>query len=143
MKKIKRVIENKKTGVLILDISAPRAVDENVSTISGVKLMFRDQIIEMVEENERIRMDKVPEIEKMIAKEVPVIEATMKRIDAEPIVSNVLVNVDEIRKKELEKALEMLGETDQSKIKIIEELTKSVAKSIVSTPTKKAAETSD
>ena len=141
--KIKRVIGNKKTGVLILDISAPRAVDENVSTISGVKLMFRDQIIEMVEENERIRMDKVPEIEKMIAKEVPVIEATMKRIGAEPIVSNVLVNVDAIRKKELEKASEMLGETDQGKIKIIEELTKSVANSIVSAPTKKATETTD
>jgi glutamyl-tRNA reductase len=141
--KIKRVIGNKKTGVLILDISDPRAVGEKVSTIPGVKLMFKDQIIELVEENERIRMDKVPEIEKMIAKEVPVIEATMKRIDAEPIVSDVLANVDAIRKKELEKALELLGETDENKIKIIEELTKTVAESIVSSPTKKAVEASD
>ncbi|HUU48682.1 MAG TPA: glutamyl-tRNA reductase [Nitrosopumilaceae archaeon] len=141
--KIKRVIENKKTGVLILDISDPRAVGEKVSTISGVKLMFKDQIIELVEENERIRMDKVPEVEKLMAKEVPIIEATMKRIGAEPIVSNVLVNVDAIRKKELEKALEMLGETDQSKIKIIEELTKNVVASIISAPTKKATKASD
>jgi glutamyl-tRNA reductase len=68
--KIKRVIENKKTGVLILDISEPRAVGEKVSTIPGVKLMFKDQIIEMVEENENIRMSKVPEVEKLIAKEM-------------------------------------------------------------------------
>ena len=141
--KIKRVVGNKKTGVLILDISDPRAVGEKVSTISGVKLMFKDQITELVEENENIRMGKVPEIEKMIATEVPVIEATMKRIDAEPIVGDVLENIDAIRKKELEKALEMLGETDENKIKIIEELTKTVAESIVSSPTKKAAETSD
>jgi glutamyl-tRNA reductase len=141
--KIKRVIENKKTGVLILDISDPRAVDEKVSTISGVKLMFKDQIIELVEENERIRMDKVPEVEKLMAKEVPIIEATMNRIDAQPIISNVLVNVDEIRKKELEKALEMLGETDQSKIKIIEELTKNLTAGIISSPTKKTTKTSD
>jgi glutamyl-tRNA reductase len=141
--KIKRVIEKKKTGVLILDISDPRAVGEKVSTISGVKLMFKDQIIELVEENERIRMEKVPEIEKMIDKEVPVIEATMKRIDAEPIVGDVLVNVDTIRKRELEKALEMLGETDENKIKIIEELTKTVAASILSVPTNKAAKASD
>jgi glutamyl-tRNA reductase len=140
--KIKRVIENKKTGVLILDISEPRAVGEKVSTIPGVKLMFKDQIIEMVEENENIRMSKVPEVEKLIAKEVPVIEATMKRIDAEPIVGDVLANVDAIRKTELEKALEELGETDENKIKIIEELTKKVAQSIVSTPSKKA-ETSE
>jgi hypothetical protein len=42
----------------------------------------------------------------------------------------------------LEKALEELGETDENKIKIIEELTKKVAQSIVSTPSKKA-ETSE
>ena len=141
--KIKRVVENKKTGVLILDISDPRAVGEKVSTISGVKLMFKDQIIELVEENERIRMDKVPEVEKSITKEVPIIEATMNRIDAQPIVSDVLVNVDEIRKKELEKALEMLGETDQGKIKIIEELTKNLTAGIISSPAKKITKTSD
>jgi len=141
--KIKRVVENKKTGVLILDISDPRAVGEKVSTIPGVKLMFKDQIIELVEENERIRMDKVPEVEKLISKEVPVIEATMKRVDAQPLVADVMANVDAIRKKELEKALEMLGETDENKIKIIEELTKTVAESIVSSPAKKVPEASE
>lgn len=137
---IKRVVENKKKGVLILDLSEPRAVADKVSTIPSVKLMFKDQIIEMVEENENLRMAKVPEVEKLIAKEVPVIEATMKRIDAEPIISDVYTSVDTIRKKELEKALEKLGELDESKIKIIEELTKNVAESIVSVPKKKAEE---
>ena len=133
---IKRIVENKKKGVLILDISEPRAVADKVSTIAGVKLMFKDQIIEMVEENENLRMAKVPEVEKLIAKEVPVIEATMKRIGAEPIVSNVLESVDSIRKQELEKAMEQLGDLDENKIKIIEELTKKVAQSIVSVPKK-------
>lgn len=137
---IKRIVENKKKGVLILDLSEPRAVADKVSTIPGVKLMFKDQIIEMVEENENIRMAKVPDVEKMIAKEVPIIEATMKRIDAEPIVSDVYATVDDIRKKELEKALEQLGDLDENKIKIIEQLTKTVAESIVSVPKKKAEE---
>ena len=115
----------------------PDPCDANkVSTIAGVKLMFKDQIIEMVEENENLRMAKVPEVEKQIAKEVPVIEATMKRINAEPIVPDVLASVDSIRKQELEKALEQLGDMDENKKKIIEELTKSVAQSIVSVPKK-------
>ena len=133
---IKRVVENKKTGVLILDVSDPRAVADKVSTVAGIKLMSRDQILELVEENETLRMDKVPEVEKLIAKEVPVIEATMKRVNAEPIVSDVLETVDTIRKQELEKALEQLGDMDENKKKIIEELTKSVAQSIVSVPKK-------
>ena len=133
---IKRIVENKKKGVLILDVSEPRAVADKVSTIVGVKLMFKDQIIEMLEENENLRMAKVPEVEKLIAKEVPVIEATMKRIDAEPIVGDVLASVDSIRKQELEKAMEQLGDLDENKLKIIEELTKKVAQSIVSVPKK-------
>lgn len=137
---IKRVVENKKKGVLVLDLSEPRAVADKVSTIPGVKLMFKDQIIEMIEENENLRMGKVPEVEKLIAKEVPIIEATMKRIDAEPIVGDVYTTVDSIRKKEFEKALEKLGELDESKIKIIEELTKTVAESVVSIPKKKPEE---
>jgi glutamyl-tRNA reductase len=36
--------------------------------------------------------------------------------------------------KGLEKALQMLGENDERKIKIIEELTKAVVESIVTTP---------
>ena len=40
----------------------------------------------------------------------------------------------EFNKKELQKALQMIDEKDEKKIKIIEELTKAVVESIVSTP---------
>ena len=39
-----------------------------------------------------------------------------------------------MRIKELQKALHMLGETDEKRIKIIDELTKAVVESIVSIP---------
>ncbi len=58
----------------------------------------------------------------------------MKRLDAEPLVKDVFQNIDSLRQKELKKALSMLDETDEKKIKIIEDLTKAVVESIVSTP---------
>ncbi len=133
--RIKMVMENKKNGTLILDISEPRAVDEKISKFPGLKLMFRDQVAELYEEDVKARAGKVPAVEEMIIKEVPIIEATMKRLDAEPIVKDVAISVDSLRKKELEKALEKLGEIDENKIKIIEELTKNVVEKIVSVPT--------
>ncbi|MEX2348582.1 MAG: glutamyl-tRNA reductase [Nitrosopumilaceae archaeon] len=141
--KIKIVMENKTKGTMILDISDPRAVDEKVSTFPGTKLMFRDQIIEMEERNLKARNEEVLAAEKMISNEVPIIEATMNRLEPEPIVKDVFASVDSLRKKELEKALQMLGETDKKKIKIIDELTKAVVESIVSVPvsnSKKASE---
>jgi len=141
--RLRMVMEKKTKGTLILDISEPRAVDEKVSQFPGMKLMFRDQVAEMYEEDVRARKGKVPSVEGMIGKEVPIIEATMKRLDAEPLVKDVTVSADSLRKKELEKALEKLGETDENKIKIIEELTKNVVEKIISVPVNNSKETSE
>ncbi len=121
-------------GMMILDLSNPRTVDERVATIGGVKLMNLDQIAEMVEKNMKARRGKVKAIENIINEEVNVLEASMKRLDAEPLVKDVFKSVDALRERELKKALQMLDETDEERIKIIEELTKAVVESIVSTP---------
>jgi glutamyl-tRNA reductase len=139
--KIKIVMENKTKGTMILDISDPRLVDEKVSSFPATKLMFRDQIIEREERSLRARKEEILAVEKMISKEVPIIETTMKQLAPEPLVKDVFASVDTLRKKELEKALQMLGETDEKKIKIIDELTKAVVESIVSVPVSNSKKT--
>ena len=132
--RMKGCMENKKSGTMILDLSNPRTVDEKVATIPGIKLMNIDQIAEMIDKNMKNRREKVSTVENIISEEIPIIEATMKRLDAEPFVKDVFTNADSLRIKELQKALQMLGETDKKRIKIIEDLTKAVVESIVSTP---------
>ena len=132
--RILNAVKKKKNGMMILDLSNPRTVDEKVATVSGIKLMNIDQIAEMVDKNMRSRMGKVKTVENIISEELPVLEASMNRLDAEPIVKDVFRNIDTLRVKELKKALQMLDEKDENKIKIIEELTKAVVESIVSQP---------
>ncbi len=144
--RITNAMKGKKTGMMILDLSNPRTVDEKVATIGGIKLMNLDQIAEMVEKNMNARLNKVKTVENIINEEVSVLEASMKRLDAEPLVKDVFKNIDSLRIKELQKALNMLDEKDEKKIKIIEELTKAVVESIVSTPMnniRKASEQGD
>ena len=114
--KMKDAMKNKKSGAMILDLSNPRTVDEKVATIPGIKLMNIDQIAEMIDKNMKKRKDKVSTVENIISEEVPVIEATMKRLDAEPLVKDVFTNADSMRIKELQKALQMLGKTDKKSI---------------------------
>jgi len=132
--KMKQAMKNKKSGTMILDLSNPRTVDEKVAVIPGIKLMNIDQIAEMVDKNMKKRKGKISAVENIISEEVPIIEATMKRLDAEPLVKDVFTNADFMRIKELQKALQMLGETDEKRIKIIDDLTKAVVESIVSAP---------
>jgi glutamyl-tRNA reductase len=132
--RITEAMKNKTNGIMILDLSNPRTVDEKVATIAGVKLMNLDQIADMVEKNMNARLNKVKTVENIINEEVSVLEASMKRLEAEPLVKDVFKNIENLREKELQKALQMLDEKDEKKIKIIEELTKAVVESIVSTP---------
>jgi glutamyl-tRNA reductase len=132
--RITDAMKNKNNGMMILDLSNPRTVDEKVATIKGVKLMNLDQIAEMVEKNMNARLNKVKTVENIIREEISVLEASMKRLDAEPLVTDVFKSIENLREKELQKALQMLDEKDEKKVKIIEELTKAVVESIVSTP---------
>lgn len=132
--RITEAMKEKKKGMMILDLSNPRTVDEKVATVGGVRLMNLDQIAEMVEKNMAARQNKVKTVENIINEEVSVLEASMKRLDAEPLVKDVFKSIDSLRERELQKALSMLDEKDENKIKIIDELTKAVVESIVSTP---------
>jgi glutamyl-tRNA reductase len=96
--------------------------------------MNLDQIAEMVDKNMRTRIGKASIAQNIINEELPIVEASMKRLDAEPIVKDVFKNIDSLRVRELQKALQMLGETDEKRVKIIDELSKAIVESIVSTP---------
>ncbi len=127
-------VESNPNGKMILDLSNPRTVDEKVATIAGIKLMNLDQIAEMVDKNMRTRIGKISTAQNIISEELPIVEATMKRLDAEPLVKDVFKNIDSLRVKELQKALQMLDEKDEKRIKIIEEFSKAIVESIVSAP---------
>ena len=86
-KKIEKIMKKKKKGTLILDLSDPRTVDEKISSIKGIKLVNPSQIAEMMEESTKSRKDAVSATEKMISPEIPIIEATLRRLDG-----NTLVN---------------------------------------------------
>ena len=132
--RIKNAMDSKKKGMMILDLSNPRTVDEKVSTISNIKMFNLDQIAEMVDKNMRSRIGEVSSAEKIISEELPVVEAVMKRLEVEPVVKSVFKDIDMVRVKELKKALQMLGETDEEKIRVIDQLTQAIVEGIISTP---------
>ena len=79
--RIRLIMEEKKKGTLVLDLSDPRTVDEGITALPGIKLLFRDQIAEIYEESIKARVGIVPAVEKIIEKELPVLSARMKRLD--------------------------------------------------------------
>jgi glutamyl-tRNA reductase len=144
--RVKEAMKSRKDGMLIMDLSNPRTVDDKVSSIEKTKVMNMDQIAEMVKKNMKGRMQVVSSAEHIINEELPLVEAAMKRLEVEPIVTNVFKEIDQARVKELKKALQMLGEKDEQKIRIIDQLTQAIVEDIMSIPMnnlRKASEQGD
>jgi len=85
-KKIEKIMKNKKKGTLIMDLSEPRTVDEQISTINRIKLINPAQINEMIEENTKKRKSAASAAEEMVSTEIPIVEATMKRAGTESLI---------------------------------------------------------
>ena len=91
--RIEKALNEKNSGMMILDLSNPRTVDVKVAELSGIKLMNIDQIAEMVDKNMRSRMGQKTSAEQIIKEELTVLEASMKRLEAEPVVKLSLIHI--------------------------------------------------
>lgn len=80
--RLRLVMEEKKKGTLVLDLSDPRTVAEDITSFPGVKLVFRDQVYEMYLENARARESIAPAVEKIIEKEVPILSIQMRQLSS-------------------------------------------------------------
>jgi len=69
-----------------LDLSEPRAVEESVTMIHGLKLVFRDQIAE-IDEEKQARRTTVSSAEKIISDEAPILEANMKGLEKKKLLA--------------------------------------------------------
>jgi len=125
----------KNRGMMIFDLSNPRTVDDNIATISGIKLVNIDQIAEIVDRNLKRRHEEIRLAEKMIQNGMQSMDLLFRKIKAEPFVVSVFKIVNDVRNRELSKAARMLGISKGMKeFEVIEQLSYAIVEGILSTP---------
>jgi glutamyl-tRNA reductase len=133
--RIEKAMSKRENGMMILDLSNPRTVEERVASVSKVKLINMDQIAEIVEKNTRSRKNEIGSAERLIDIEMNSMHTMYKRKKADPIVDSVFKNVDTIRDRELKKAFSILGKKiGPEESKIIEKLSYAIVEGILSSP---------
>jgi glutamyl-tRNA reductase len=136
----------KKKRIFVMDISQPRNVEESIRELPTVELFDIDDLREIAELNLKKRLKQVEKAETMIDDDLKLFKIILKREEAEPIVMNICSKAEEIRQKELKKALKMLGKIDIKEKKVIEDLTQVITERILYEPVinlRKAAEYND
>ena len=110
--------------LVMVDIANPRDIDENVKEL-GVKLFNMDDLRFIADENLKMRESEVSSAERIIEDELELLKKSLKRLEVEPIISHIRASAEEIRQKEIIKALKMLGDLN-GKEKIVDDLTQVV-----------------
>ncbi|MHC1625704.1 MAG: glutamyl-tRNA reductase [Methermicoccaceae archaeon] len=147
--RVEMALDGTGKGLLIIDIANPRDVDPHVAEIGGVTLYNIDELREISNKNLQLRVKEVKVAEKIINREFNDLKRLYKRKRADFIIGELYSDVEELKKKEIKKALNRLATyhtlTDGEK-EIVQDLVRSVANKLLYKPTcslKDAAEQED
>jgi glutamyl-tRNA reductase len=124
-KSVSKIMKQRKdrNDCMIIDISNPRNVEKSVQEIEGVKLHNIDDLRAIAGRNKEKRQGKVRSAAKIVDEALDLLEQDLKAQSVNDVVSSLFLRAEEIRKKELMKALKMLGKIDKKKKGVIDALT--------------------
>jgi glutamyl-tRNA reductase len=113
---------------IIIDIANPRDVDDAVREFENIKLYTIDDLRNISDKNLQKRIEEVPAVEKIIDEEYDVLMKQIEKINVEEVLKDFNNYIEEIRVKELEKAIK-LSKTKNPE-EIMENFSKAFAKRI-------------
>ena len=117
--------------LLIIDLAQPRNVEESVADLPNIELRNIDDLRGVAESNLTMRLREAKKAETIVENEVRRLELMLKRKQVDPIISAMCCRAEEIRCKELKKALRMLGKLDDNQRKVIDNLTHKLTERIL------------
>jgi glutamyl-tRNA reductase len=109
--------------LMIIDISNPRNVEAGINELPGVKLYNIDDLTSIAERNKLERQKSIQKACDIIDEELELLERAVRACSVREIISNLLSQTEEIRQRELAKALNMMNELDGRQRKVVNDLT--------------------
>jgi glutamyl-tRNA reductase len=120
--------------LLLLDVAVPRDIDPAVRELSGVRLFDIDDIEAVSRANLRGRRREVLRVEAHVEDEVEDFRNWWRSLDVVPVIAALRDRAEEIRDRELERALRRLPDLDDEQRERIEAMTRAIVKKMLDRP---------
>jgi glutamyl-tRNA reductase len=121
--------------MVFMDIAVPRDVATEVSNVAGVRLYDMDALSDNLEISLAHRQAQVPRVETILAEEQTAFQEYLATLDVVPLICEIRKLADEIRKDELEKAVQRIPNLTPDMENQIDALTASIVNKILHSPT--------
>jgi glutamyl-tRNA reductase len=120
--------------LLLIDISQPRAIEEKIGTFQGINLKTIDDLKELIAQNIRNREIEAEKSKTIISDELDRFETELSKLVAQPIITDICRKFEEIRKKELLRAVRKMGESDEKKLLVLDRFSRELTERIAQIP---------
>jgi glutamyl-tRNA reductase len=132
---VRSAVAGRERPLVIVDLAVPADVEREVGEVDGVRLFDVDDLRAGLDETMASRLAEVPGVEAIVEDEVARFGRRYRELEVEPLVVALRRRAEEIRVRELELALEDLGELDPAAAERIEHLTRVLVKRLLHDPT--------
>lgn len=131
-----RNIMRKRKGrpLFFIDIAVPRDVDPKASEIENVFVYDIDDLKHVVDENLKERKKEAEKAEKIVEEEVSEFLSWLASLDVVPTIKELNRIAQEIKEKELEKALRRLNGLDEDQVEVVKALAHGIVNKLIHTP---------
>jgi len=121
--------------LFLFDLAVPRDIDPDVASLDGVRLFNIDDLASIAEENLEERKRAAIEAEAIVEEEVGRFMRWWDSLDAVPIIRSLRQQAEEIRERELARALRKMPGLPPEQAEVVESLTRSIVNKLLHGPT--------
>ena len=127
--------DNREAPLFLFDLAVPRDIDPEVSSISGVNLFNIDDLSSIAEENLEERKRAAVEAEKVVDEELAKFMTWWDTLDVLPTIRALHKQAEDIRQREMSRALAKLDGLSEDQLSAVDALTRSIVNRILHDPT--------
>jgi glutamyl-tRNA reductase len=121
--------------LLIVDIALPRDVEASVGNINNVFLYNIDDLQQVVDDTIERRRAQVPAAEKIIADATEDFWSWYRSLEVVPLIRELRAQAEDIRQREVEKALRSMGSLSEADAAAVDALTRQILAKVLHRPT--------
>jgi glutamyl-tRNA reductase len=129
--------------LLLVDIAVPRDVEPAVRHLPGVRVCDLDDLQTRLNGNLAERRKEVPRVEAIVEEEVARFEDWRHGAELRPLIAEMRSRIDEIRRRELERALKRMGPAADPLREQLEAFSQSLVSKLLHQPTRRLREETD
>jgi glutamyl-tRNA reductase len=126
--------------LVLVDLAVPSDVAREVAAIDGVSLFDVDDLRAGLDGALAARLREVPHVERIVEEEIEAFERRYRELQVEPLVAELRLRAETIRKQELERALDRAGGVDRAAAEELERLSRALVAKLLHEPTARLRE---